>query len=399
VSDVLHIVAGLGAHLGGPSRSVPLLVRALAREGLDVAVATPEGEAESAVSPEAAALAEVGVPRRALPREASEVRRLVGTARLVHVHGCWLPVTHRVHVAAKRAGIPVVLSPRGMLEPWALRHKRLKKLAAWLLYERRDVRNAAVLHATAELERAGLARLGLINPIAVVPNPIEVPALDALPARPRASDRRRRALFLSRIHPKKGIDLLLEAWSKVRPPGWELVIVGTGDRGYCAGLEAQVRQIGLTGEVRFAGHLEGTEKWAQYRASDLFVLPTRSENFGMVVAEALAAETPVIVTDAAPWAALPARGCGWCVPVSAEALAAALEEAVGASDEQREAMGVEGRRFVERSFSPTAVAGEIRDLYRWVLGEVEQVPPFVHLPAAVRRSRSMRPPAAASGHP
>ncbi len=390
MSRVLHVVAGLGAQLGGPSRSVPLLVRALAREGVDVAVATPEGDAEAAVSPEAAALAEVGVPRLALPVDASGVRRLVATARLVHVHGCWLPATHRVHVAARRIGTPLVLSPRGMLEPWALRHKRLKKVVAWHLYQRQDVCTSAAVHATAALERENLRRLGVTSPVAVVPNAVELPALSALPARPRGAERRRQLLFLSRLHPKKGLDLLFAAWARVRPVGWDLVVVGTGDPGYRVELEEQARRLGISAAVRFAGHLEGPAKWAQYRASDLFVLPTRSENFGLVVAEALAAETPVIVTDAAPWAALPALGCGWSVPVSVDGIAAALGQAVGITDRQREEMGAKGRLFVDEAFSPAVVARAIHDLYRWVLGEVAEVPSCVRIPATLRRARAGR---------
>lgn len=387
MTRVLHVIGGLAAINGGPSWSVPALCRGLAAAGLEVEVATPEGPAEVGLPAGVRALAATGVPLLALPSGGGALHAVIARQRLVHVHGAWRPFVHRVHAAARRLGVPIVSSLHGTLEPWALRHKRVKKLAGWHLYQRRDVWAATALHATAERERQSLLRLGVPNPVAVIPNPVEIPTLSDLPERPRAAERRHRVLFLSRIHSVKGLDLLLEAWSRVRPPAWELIIAGTGEPDYCARLEEQVRRLGLAGEVSFPGHVEGAAKWALYRGSDLFVLPSRSENFGLVVAEALAAETPAISTDAAPWDQLPRLGCGWCVPVSVEAIATALAEAVGVTDEVRTAMGAKGRRFVEASFSVESVARQTQELYRWVLGETADVPAFVHLPA---RGRSRR---------
>lgn len=384
---VLQVIGGLAGVNGGPSWTVPALCSGLVAAGLEVTVATAQGEAEENLTVEVRALPAAGVRLLALPQDGGALRALAASQQLVHVNGCWRPFVHRVHVAARQAGVPVVLSPHGTLEPWALRHRGLRKLVGWHLYQRRNVLHSAVLHATAERECQGFARLGLSNPVAVIPNPVEIPVLSDLSEHPRAADRRRRALFLSRMHPVKGLDLLLEAWLRVRPPAWELVIAGTGKREYCAGLEEQVRRLGLTGEVSFPGHVEGAAKWALYRSSDLFVLPSRSENFGLVVAEALAAEIPAIATDAAPWSMLPRLGCGWCVPVSVEGIAAALAEAIGATDEVRAAMGAKGRRFVEASFSVEAVARQTRELYRWVLGETADVPTFVYLPAEGRSPR------------
>lgn len=381
MTRVLHVIGGLSSANGGPSWAVPSLCAGLAATGLEVSVATPEGPGEADVSAGTRALTSLGVPLIALPKGASALRALLAEQQVVHVHGAWRPPICRVHMAARQLGVPVVLSPHGSFEPWAIRHKRLKKLIGWYLYQRRNVRHAAVLHAAAELERQSIARLRVANHVAVIPNPVDIPRLTDLPGRSGEVGRRRRALFLARIHPVKGLDLLLEAWFRVKPRGWELVIVGGGDRQHVALVEAQVRRLKLGDVVSFAGHLEGTAKWAQYRASDLFVLPSRSENFGLVVAEALAAETPVIATVAAPWAALPELGCGWSVPVSVEGIATALEQAVGATDEERRQMGVRGRRFVDESFSVATVARATRELYRWVLGEADCAPAFVHLPA------------------
>jgi glycosyltransferase involved in cell wall biosynthesis len=374
---VLHVIGGIGAELGGPSRSVPVLVAALAELGLPVTLAARSGSDN--LASEATALAGRGVERVELPGDGAALDALVAEHALVHVHGCWLPALHRAHAASRRRRVPVVVSPRGMLEPWALGHRWFKKRVAWLLYERRNLRRAAVLHATGEREAESLRRLGFAGPIAMVPNPVLVP--------PAATERRgsggasRRALFLSRIHRIKGLDLLLRAWAEVRPEGWRLDVVGEGAEAEVRALRTLVADLGLEGAVSFADPVDGAAKWARYRASDLLVLPSRSENFGMVVAEALAAGTPVLTTTATPWSELPERGCGWCAAPTVTELAAALAAATAVDDAERAAMGARGRDFVVERFSPLRVATELRAVYEWVLGGNPATPPWIRVAA------------------
>ena len=324
-----HTVASLDSAQGGLARSVPALVAALNAAGVATALNGVQSDAD-----------------------------------LAHIHGLWLPLHHAAVRAARQRGIPYVVSPRGMLEPWALAHRRWKKRLAWQLYQKSDLRGAALLHATSEVEAASIRRLGLRAPIALIPNGVDVPS--PLPARARGPVRR--ALFLSRLHPVKGLPLLIEAWSRVRPDAWELVLAGPDEGGYRAAIEALVRQAGLPDVVTFAGPVADADKWALYRTADLVVLPTHSENFGLVVAEALGAGVPVLTTKGAPWRELETHACGWWTDVSADAIAAALAEATQTPRADLDAMGERGRALVLDRYGWEDAALQVKSAYEWILG-------------------------------
>ena len=245
-----------------------------------------------------------------------------GGTGLVHDHGLWLPTNHASARAAARASVPFVVSTRGMLTEWALRFNAGKKRAAWALYQRRDLQSARLFHATAEEEVEDIRRAGLRQPVALIPNGVELPDR----AREAPTGTVRKALFLSRVHPKKGLINLVRAWAEVRPEGWELVLAGPDEGGHRAEVEHVIRALGLEG-VRWTGEVDDRAKWDLYYGADLFVLPTFSENFGIVVAEALAAGIPAITTTGAPWGVLEERGCGWWIDTGVEPLVAALREA------------------------------------------------------------------------
>ena len=373
---VLHTTASLDADHGGPPRTISAVAEHLGRLGLDVGVlALAQTGSASTVQPDPAAASTLFVaPGRAPARR---FRQAIGAWRpeLVHDHGLWLPTNHAAARAAHAAGVPFVASARGMLEPWARNHGRLKKSVAWWAYQRRDLASAALLHATAPSEAESLRAAGLRVPIAVVPNGVEVPP-EAPPA-PRSGARR--ALFLSRVHPKKGLPMLLDAWAALAPEGWELVLAGPDEGGHRAELDAQARRLGLGGAVTFAGPVADGDKWALYRSADLFVLPTHSENFGVVVAEALASGVPVLTTTGAPWAELVSHQCGWWVDPEPRAIREALAAALGASDAEREAMGERGRALVEAVYGWPGIAARMAEAYAWTLGRRPSRPDCVHV--------------------
>jgi glycosyltransferase involved in cell wall biosynthesis len=297
-----------------------------------------------------------------------------GNTDLVHDHGAWLPNNVASAVAARWAGLPLVITPRGMVEPWALQHRAWKKTLAWHLYQKKYVlQSADLLHATSSMEARNLWELGLQAPIAVIPNGVELP--NTWKQAPSEGDTRR-ALFLSRLHPKKGLPTLVDTWAALRPSGWELVIAGPDDGGHRAEVEQRVREQGIEEDVTFAGPVYGEDKWALYRSSDLFVLPTHSENFGVVIAEALASGVPVITTKGAEWSILEDRDCGWWIDIGKDPLVEALRDAMGRTDAERLEMGRRGRQVAEEEFSWDSVAERMVRAYRWLLGEGEQ-PSFV----------------------
>lgn len=216
------------------------------------------------------------------------------------------------------------------------------------------------------MEAVHFRRYGLTNPIAVVPNGIDLPNLGP---RPDRGGKMRRVLFLSRVHPKKGIEHLLRAWAHVhrRETDWQLLIAGPDEVGHRTEMQRLIDHLGLV-NVLWLDAVHGQEKSDLYRAADLFVLPTHAENFGLVVAEALAHELPVVTTRNAPWDGLERHRCGWWIDLSEEALVTALDEAMSLSDAERHAMGARGRAWMERDFTWPAIAKQMHEVYTWVLG-------------------------------
>jgi len=285
--------------------------------------------------------------------------------QILHNHGLWLPCNHAAASVAVSLKIPLIVTTHGMLAPWAMAHKKWKKRLAWRLYQKRDLQHAACLHATAEHEYRHMLALGLRQPVAVIPNGIEAPAAAA----PRKStDGPRTILFVGRIYPVKGLLNLVAAWAKIRASGWRIVIAGPDQAGHQAEVRRAIADAGLKDFFEFPGPVHDEAKWDLYRAADLFVLPSFTENFGMVVAEALACGVPVITTRGAPWAELEERGCGWWVDIGAEPLAAALREAMALGDAERREMGARGRRLVEEKYAWPGIAKQMVAVYEWILG-------------------------------
>ena len=280
---------------------------------------------------------------------------------IVHAHGVWDGAALAGSLLAKRAGCRLVISPHGMLEPWAFSHNRLKKFLPWHLWERRALAAADVLEAKSDLEATAFPKVGLHNQAAVNPVGLDIPEL--LPAARKTVDRRT-CLFLSRIHPKKGIDMLLQAWAALRPAGWRLVIAGPDDGGHLPPLQSLARSLGIAGDVDFLGPQYGQAKWDLLRSAELFVLPSHSENFGIVIPEALAMGVPCIATTGTPWLELGPRGMGWCIAPTVNAIASALSAAVSRSPADLAAMGHRGVAYVRDTFAWPYVTKATTKMYQ-----------------------------------
>jgi glycosyltransferase involved in cell wall biosynthesis len=340
---------------GGPAFSVSRLAKALAEAGAEVGLwASDRSAANTPMVPATS-------PVRRLTGTDSEALDRFGQPDILHDNGIWLRHNHRLAAFAEKRGIPRVVSTRGMLEPWALNHKGLKKKIAWRLYQRRDLKKAVCHIATGESEARSLQHLGLRVPIVIVPNGVDVPderLTSAASESEKASrnGRKRTALFLGRIYPIKGLPMLIEAWARVRPDGWLLRIAGPDEAGHKKQIERAVSAAGLGEVVSFTGPLEPQMRTSAFLDADLFILPTRSESFGMVVAEALAHGVPVLTTTAAPWSVLLEGGCGWWVDATVDGIADGLRQATRLNSDSLRSMGAKGRVLVNAKFSWKHVA-------------------------------------------
>ena len=323
VPNVLMTATSALPSYGGPSVSVPSLASAIAEVGVQVSLWVADGSVPQHLSDQV--LLRTGTLLKAF----SEVAHPF----VVHDNGLWLPHNHRIALICRKRRIPRIISLRGMLEPWALQHKKLKKAVAWRLYQRRDIQSAAALHATSELERTNYERLELDNPAYVIPNGVETLEREVIEAAWRKKIARppgcnKRAVFLGRLYPVKGLPLLLKAWARVRPAGWVLEIAGPDEAGHLAELKTLASEMSIADAVSFVGEVRNAAKSDLLLNADLFVLPSYQESFGLAAAEALAHGIPTITTTGTPWGRLPENGAGWSVAPTVEGIEHALREAI-----------------------------------------------------------------------
>ena len=393
---VLHVITGLWKNTGGPAEVIPAICTAMVDAGADVTLATLAGD--SAQSVDDAAAHGVCVLRypptirhtiwysRELHRH---IEHLVSEHDIVHIHGIWQFPDWVAATAARRAGIPYVISPHGLLQPARLKKSRLKKRVATVLADRAMLNQASCLHATAPDEADAFRLFGYRGPIAMIPNGI-TPAERIGPDRAAMLEAafrrdfpetqgRRLLLFLSRIEPIKGVTTLARAWVECARqfPDWHLVVVGPDERSHLRDVSAILREGGVLDRTTITGPLYGERKTAAYLASELFVLPTISENFGLVIGEALSHRLPVITTTGAPWAGIVEHGCGWWIAPSQHALVDTLRVALPLPREELAARGDRGAMWIDASFTWEAESRLLLQTYEWLLGSGAGRPDFV----------------------
>lgn len=269
-----------------------------------------------------------------------------------------------------RTGVPYVISPRGMLDPWAVRHHRFRKRIAATWFETRHLNHAACLHALCASEADAIRAYGLTNPIVVIPNGIDLPT-DDYPASAQETASRRQLLFLGRLHEKKGVHHLIDAWSRLCPgdgvdhtDGWELVIAGFGDAAYEQRLRGMIEDHRLGGRVRWVGAVMGDAKLRCLRSADAFILPSYSEGLPMSVLEAWAHRLPVLMTERCNLPVGFDAGAAIEIEPNEDSIASALQDFFRLGDQARVAIGVRGRSLVADQFEWSTIASQFADVYR-----------------------------------
>ena len=311
-----------------------------------------------------------------------------GSPDLVHTHGLWTYSSLLAPRWSQRFQRPYLISPRGMLDSWALRNSAWKKRLAALLFENRHLGQASCLHALASSELDAMRRFGLRNPVCTIPNGVDLPKqTDGELALPNdLAKGRRMILFLGRLHPKKGLEQLLAAWSLVagqspqRQKQWLLVIAGWGSAGYESQLKAQCSALGLSESVHFYGPAFGEEKLALLQYARAFVLPSFSEGLPMAVLEAWAYGLPALITPQCNLSEVCSGDTAILAEPEPEDLARGLQQLLNMSDTERDAVGDRVRKLVASRFSWSTIAAQTKEVYQWLLGEQDA-------PACVRFHR------------
>lgn len=292
---------------------------------------------------------------------------------ILHLHGIWGSASRGAWVLVRsRHERPLIISAHGMLEPWALRQSRWKKRLAWKVWNRQLVRSARCLHALCDEEATSIAALLPGAPICVVPNGVDLPS--ELPEVERETERKI-LLFVGRIHPKKGVVPLIDAWARVpgmAADGWRLTIAGWDDGGHERALRARVDALGLGASVAFVGSVTGSEKEQLFRRASAFILPSFSEGLPMSVLEAWSYGLPVLMTDECHLTSGFAEGAARRIEPTVASIVEGLEDFASlAKRGGLDFMGRRGRALVERRFSWVRIGADMASVYEWLLGGIK----------------------------
>lgn len=380
---ILHVIGSLDPALGGPPVVAACLAAAqasLGHESRILSYETPGADERMARTMERIN-AFKPVARAVLPAPAGLERFLARDARrqipahlngvqFVHIHGVWEPILKAAADCTHQQQIPYVVAPHGMLDPWSLRQRRLKKKLALALGYQKMLNQAAFLHVLNGDERNLLAPLGVKSPTEVIPNGVFLEEIEPLP--PRGSFRAAHPelgagpyiLFLSRLHYKKGLDYLAEAFALVAKehPGAHLVIAGP-DGGAQGDLEKQVAKLKLTDRVHIVGPLYGADKFAALVDAACFCLPSRQEGFSVAITEALACGVPVVISDACHFPEVQEGGAGFVAPLEPPRIAEALLRVIN-DEPLRASMGQAGAALVRKRYTWPKIAQLSIDAYR-----------------------------------
>lgn len=301
----------------------------------------------------------------------------IGEVDLFHVQGVWMMYGTQMARYAKKHGKPYVITLRGMLYPKAFEHHSLLKKISMFFYIGKTLREASVVQATCVEEMEYYRNLGFKNPVAVIPNPIEVPEKLVVRSLPTNVFR---IGYLGRIHTRKRVERLIYALDYLLKKGkenCELLVIGGGDEKYETFLKSEVKRLGLEDRVRFTGFISGQQKEDAINSLSILAVPSDFENFGNIVTEALVHGVPVIASTGMPWQELPKHQCGWWVANDQDTINKTIEEAHGLTPDQLIEMGKNGEVLMKSSYSVEALAIKMKSLYNWILGK-EPKPEFVY---------------------
>lgn len=324
-----------------------------------------------------------------------KLRRLLHSlpADILHVHGIWLDRQWAALQWQRKTGKPVVISPHGMLDPWAVQNSLWKKKIVGKLFANESLEKATCIHALCQAEVDSIRGYGLTNPIAIIPNGVFLPELHStFNNGKKNTNNKKRLLYLGRIHPKKGLSELLQAWkvllkrqpSLIKP--WQLIFAGWDDGGHLQGLQKQALDLGISwadlseqdlycedgltsdAKLLFCGPVFGEKKDTLLRSVDAFILPSFSEGLPMSILEAWSYRLPVLMTEFCNIPEGFKAGAAIQIAPDPESIAKGLDQLIDLSGSDLYSIGSSGRRLVEQKFQWENIAQDMKSVYEWCLG-------------------------------
>ena len=303
---------------------------------------------------------------------------------VIHQHGIWLPISNLAQKAGSKYKIPIIIQPHGYLEPYALQMSKFKKRISYYLFEKKNLELCRLLVACSDKERISLEKLFPNKDIAVIPNGIPKDFIEQSVFSDYFAHNRfhgkQNLLFFSRIHPSKGLSRLITIFSKLDKnisKNWNLIVAGIGEENYIGELRNLAANLNISDVVFFEGAKFGQEKIDILSSADLFILPTFSENFGIVIAESLSRGVPAITTQAAPCKILEDNKCGFWVNDDNVGIKMGLEQAMQLSQLELKNMGERGKKLVNETFVWENIIKQTVDLYKWVI-DGGDIPAFIY---------------------
>lgn len=383
---IVHLTNSIDPVSGGPANVLARLAPVQVSRGHEVCVITaddPDRVVDVVASLDASGVKVLprgpgSGPISRAPEALNALREAIdsGSCELMHGHGLWQHLVHWGASVCRAKSVPYILRPCGMLDPWCLAQGRLKKQIFLALKARRDLNQAAAIHFTTETERELVARLGLKASPFVIPNGIDCSEFEQLPIPGQFREKhgisdQPLVVYLSRLHHKKGLDLLLPAFAESVPKDAVLALVGPGESDYIRQLKSTGEQLGIDDRLIFTGMIKGAGRIQALADADLFVLPSYQENFGVAVIEAAAAGTPVLISDQVNICGeVREAGAGRVVPCEQAAIGKALSDMI-ADRESLAKTGAIARSWAMQTFPWENIAQRVDDMYQSVIAAGE----------------------------
>jgi glycosyltransferase involved in cell wall biosynthesis len=381
---IINVIENLDDTYGGPAKSVPYMCKYL--EDIDVdtqilSICLKSNEKNSLVERYKLNWKIFNYNFFKSFRYSVDMKRYIKNIALkekniiLHTHNLWNYICYISLKISQKYNLPLIVSIRGSLYKWSLEQSKWKKLIAWALFQKRVLQNASCIHVTEMKELEAVRDLQIKTPIAIIPNGINLEEFKGLKTKNDAKSSlglkndKKYILFISRLHPKKGIEFLINSWINIANTyqDWDLLIVGPEyNKHYVDDLRSKIIDSQLSERVVFTGMLEGDERLDSFAASSLFVLPSYSENFGVAIAEAMAAKLPIITTHGTPWKEINIYKAGWWVELNQDNIDYALNQALACSEHELGLKGLNGLRLIEK-YEWKYQATKMKELYEYII--------------------------------